>query len=166
MRHDLEPYVRVMHSELMSFLAKDQVESWYQEADRDRRLREAGLLGSPSWARLALGVWRRARSLGNRPGTPMLRFRGSTNKEVLMPLYMDVHQQLPDGASAADVAAAHQADLDIQDKYGVNYRSYWVAEGEGQAFCLVEAPNAAAAATVHREAHGLVADQIMEVTQG
>jgi hypothetical protein len=96
----------------------------------------------------------------------MLRFRGLTNKEVLMPLYMDVHQQLPDGASAADVAAAHQADLDIQSKYDVNYRSYWVAEGEGKAFCLVEAPNAAAAAIVHREAHGLVADRIMEVTQG
>ena len=83
-----------------------------------------------------------------------------------MPLYMDVHELLPDGATAADVAAADQADLDIQSKYRVDYRSYWVAEGEGKAFCLVEAPNAAAAATVHREAHGLVADQIMEVTQG
>lgn len=83
-----------------------------------------------------------------------------------MPLYMDVHERLPDGATAADVAAAHQADLETQARYGVNYRSYWVAEGEGKAFCLVEAPDAAAAITVHREAHGLVADQIMEVTQG
>lgn len=83
-----------------------------------------------------------------------------------MPLYMDIHRQLPGGATAADVAGAHEADLAIQDRYGVTYRSYWVAEASGQVFCLVEAPSPEAAATVHREAHGLVADDIIEVTQG
>ncbi len=83
-----------------------------------------------------------------------------------MPLYMDVHQRLPDGATAADVAGAHEADMAIQDQYGVTYRSYWVDEKAGKVFCLVEAPSPEAAATVHREAHGLVADEIFEVVEG
>jgi hypothetical protein len=83
-----------------------------------------------------------------------------------MPLFMDVHEELPEGATVADVAKAHEADVAIQDKYGVNYRSYWVDEASRKAFCLVEAPDAEAAITVHREAHGLVADKIFEVAEG
>jgi hypothetical protein len=82
-----------------------------------------------------------------------------------MPLFMDVHT-LEGGVSAKDVADAHQKDVETQDKHGVNYRSYWVDEKAGKIFCLVEAPNAEAAHTVHREAHGLVADEIYEVEQG
>lgn len=83
-----------------------------------------------------------------------------------MPLFMDVHEQLPDGATAADVAGAHQADLDLQGQYGVDYRSYWVDDANGKVFCLVEAPDAETAITVHREAHGLVADKIYPVIEG
>lgn len=83
-----------------------------------------------------------------------------------MPLFMDVHRELPAGATAADVAEAHEADMAIQDRYGVSYRSYWVDEEAGKVFCLVEAPSAEIAATVHREAHGLVADEIYQVTEG
>lgn len=83
-----------------------------------------------------------------------------------MPLYMDIHQHLPEGATAEDVAGAHQADMEIQDAYGVTYRSYWVDEEAGKVFCLVEAPSPEAAATVHREAHGLVADEIFQVVEG
>ncbi|MGO4257832.1 DUF4242 domain-containing protein [Marmoricola sp. RAF53] len=83
-----------------------------------------------------------------------------------MPLFMDVHESLPDGATAADVAGAHAEDLKIQDRYGVDYRSYWVDEANGKVFCLVEAPDAATAAKVHAEAHGLVADQIFPVVEG
>ncbi|WP_436498697.1 DUF4242 domain-containing protein [Actinokineospora sp. HUAS TT18] len=83
-----------------------------------------------------------------------------------MPLFMDIHEQLPDGASAADVAAAHKADLATQDQYGVNYKSYWVDEVNGTVFCLVEAPDAEAAIRVHREAHGLLADRVFEVIEG
>lgn len=82
-----------------------------------------------------------------------------------MPLYMDVHN-LEGGASASDVADAHMKDVETQGKYGVDYKHYWVDEQAGKIFCLVEAPNADAAHTVHREAHGLVADEIYEVTQG
>lgn len=83
-----------------------------------------------------------------------------------MPLFMDVHQKLPEGATSADVAEAHKADMAIQDQYGVKYLNYWVDDASGKVFCLVDAPNAEAAHTVHREAHGLVADEIYEVDQG
>lgn len=81
-------------------------------------------------------------------------------------LFMDVHHHLPEGATAKDVAGAHEADLKVQDKYGVRYLSYWVDEKDGKVFCLVDAPDADAAHTVHREAHGLVADEIYPVQQG
>ncbi len=73
-----------------------------------------------------------------------------------MPLYMDVHKNV-EGVTADAVAAAHQKDLEVQEQYGVKYRKYWLDERAGQIFCLVEAPSQAAAARVHREAHGLVA---------
>ena len=82
-----------------------------------------------------------------------------------MPLYMDVHT-IEGGVSAADVAGAHQADLQTQGQHDVNYLRYWVDEEAGKVFCLVEAPSAEAAATVHREAHGLVAQEIFLVSEG
>jgi hypothetical protein len=82
-----------------------------------------------------------------------------------MTLFMDAHT-IDGGVSAADVAAAHQADLDTQTAYGVEYRRYWVDEAAGRIFCLVEAPDAETATTVHREAHGLVADEIFTVVEG
>ena len=80
-----------------------------------------------------------------------------------MPRYMDVHN-LP-GVKAGAVAEAHMKDLQEQDKHGVKYVKYWVDEEKGKVFCLVDAPNEEAAHTVHRNAHGLVADEIYEVTE-
>ena len=82
-----------------------------------------------------------------------------------MPLFMDVHHHV-EGLTAEAVAGAHQADLATQAKYGVNYLKYWFDEASGKVFCLVEAPSKEAAETVHREAHGLVADEITEVKEG
>jgi len=82
-----------------------------------------------------------------------------------MPLYMDVHN-IDGGVSAKDVADAHAKDVEEQAKYGVNYLKYWVDEEKGKIFCLVDAPDAETAHTVHREAHGLVADEIYEVSEG
>ena len=81
-----------------------------------------------------------------------------------MPLYMDIHS-FDNGVAADDVAQAHLADLQTQDKHEVRYLRYWVDEQQGKVFCLVEAPTAAAAETVHREAHGLVADEIYQVQE-
>ena len=54
----------------------------------------------------------------------------------------------------------------MQDKYHVRYVNYWLDEANGKIFCLVEAPDAESAHAVHREAHGLVADDIYRVEQG
>jgi hypothetical protein len=71
-----------------------------------------------------------------------------------MPLYLDVHNRVPDLTEEA-LADAHQKDLATQNKYGVKYLRYWYDEGTGKVFCLVEAPSKEAAAAVHREAHGM-----------
>lgn len=82
-----------------------------------------------------------------------------------MPLYMDVHEKV-DGLTAEAVSGAHKMDLAVQEEYNVEYLRYWFSEDTGRVFCLVEAPNAEAAERVHREAHGLVADEIVEVQEG
>ena len=82
-----------------------------------------------------------------------------------MPLYMDVHN-VGDAVSADDVAEAHRRDLEKQGEHGVDYKAYWVDESAGKIFCLVQAPDAEAAHRVHREAHGMVADEIYEVKEG
>ena len=83
-----------------------------------------------------------------------------------MPLFMDIHEQLPEGAGFEEAVGAHEADLATQERFGVEYRRFWVDEENGKVFCLVEAPDAETAATVHREAHGLVADRIYMVREG
>jgi hypothetical protein len=96
---------------------------------------------------------------------PLDRLTGFTKGEPAMPLFMDIHQHVP-GLTAEAVAQAHQADLKTQQKYGVKYLRYWFDEGTGKVFCLVEAPNKEPASAVHREAHGLVADEVIEVKEG
>lgn len=81
-----------------------------------------------------------------------------------MSLFMDVHN-IEGGVSVEDVAGAHMKDLETQLKYRVSYLRYWVNEEAGKIFCLVEADNAEDANTVHREAHGLVADEIYPVSE-
>jgi hypothetical protein len=82
-----------------------------------------------------------------------------------MPLYMDVHR-LDGPVKLEDVARAHEADLRVQAAHGVDYQRYWVDEATSTVFCLVEAPSPQAASDVHREAHGLVADEVHEVSDG
>jgi hypothetical protein len=82
-----------------------------------------------------------------------------------VPLFMDVHE-IAGGVAVDDVANAHLADLQAQDAHDVRYLRYWVDEEAGRIFCLVEAPSSQAAADVHREAHGLVADHIYRVQEG
>lgn len=82
-----------------------------------------------------------------------------------MPLYMDTHRNVAD-LTAEAVEGAHKADLETQAKYGVDYKQYWYNAEAGAVYCLVEAPNSEAAAAVHKEAHGLVADDLVEVHEG
>ncbi|MGI8550547.1 MAG: DUF4242 domain-containing protein [Dehalococcoidia bacterium] len=82
-----------------------------------------------------------------------------------MPLYMDTHNKV-EGLTDEAVAGAHQRDLEVQEKHGVKYHRYWYDKGSGKVYCLVEAPSKEAAEAVHREAHGLLADEIVEVQEG
>lgn len=82
-----------------------------------------------------------------------------------MPLYMDIHKNLK-GLTQSVAEGAHGKDLRVQEKYGVDYLKYWYSENDGTAFCLCEAPNKEAAEAVHREAHGLTANEIIEVKEG
>jgi len=75
---------------------------------------------------------------------------------------MDIHE-IPGGVSPEDVAKAHAQDVKVQSKYGVSYHKYWVNEKEGKIFCLCHAPTAEAAKQVHREAHGLVAEKVIQI---
>jgi hypothetical protein len=78
---------------------------------------------------------------------------------------MDIHHRV-EGLTAEAVSAAHQADLEVQARYGVRFVRYWYDEKTGKVFCLSEAPNAAAVLAVHRDAHGLLADEVVEVAEG
>jgi Protein of unknown function (DUF4242) len=100
----------------------------------------------------------------NAPTVPMLA-ASHTNGAINMSLFMDIHNRI-DGLTAEAVAGAHQRDLEVQDSHGVQHLKYWFDETSGKVFCLVDAPNAEAAAAVHREAHGLVADEVTEVREG
>ncbi len=82
-----------------------------------------------------------------------------------MPLFMDIHKGV-EGLTAEAVAGAHQKDLEVQEKHGVKYLKYWFNEDDGSIFCLCEAPNKEAAEAVHVEAHGMAADEIIEVKEG
>jgi hypothetical protein len=82
-----------------------------------------------------------------------------------MPLYMDVHKNVK-GMTAEDLAGAHEKDLKVQDKHGVEFLKYWFNKDEGTIFCLCNAPSKDAAIAVHEEAHGAGPDEIFEVVEG
>lgn len=82
-----------------------------------------------------------------------------------MPLYLDIHYKVP-GLTAEAVEEAHQKDVAVQAKYGVRYLKYWFDLQTERVFCLIEGPNREAVEAVHREAHGLLADEIIEVSEG
>ena len=81
-----------------------------------------------------------------------------------MPLYMDVHKNVA-GASEKDVAGAHDKDVEVGKKYGVRYLKYWHDPQAGKVFCLIDSPDPDLATKVHREAHGLLADEIYQVEE-
>ena len=86
-----------------------------------------------------------------------------------MPLYLDAHYHVAPPGERIDEPAlreAHARDLALQDKYGIRFVKYWYDERTGRVFCLAEAPSKEAFEACHREAHGLLADEIWEVNEG
>lgn len=82
-----------------------------------------------------------------------------------MALFLDIHRHIP-GLTREGAEGAHEKDLATQDRHDAKYLRYWFNERSGDVFCLVEAPTREAAIRVHQEAHGLVADEIIEVQEG
>lgn len=82
-----------------------------------------------------------------------------------MPLFLDEHEFIPN-LTAAALAQAHARDVEVGPPYGVNYLRYWYDEATGKVFCLVDAPSAEVAEEVHRQAHGLLADRLVPVSEG
>ena len=78
-----------------------------------------------------------------------------------MPIFLDRHDL--SGLTAADIAEAHRKDLEVQDRYGVRFLTYWFDESRGTGFCLIDAPDIRTAMRVHDEAHGDVAKDVIEV---
>ena len=92
-------------------------------------------------------------------GGPGTRYIGA------VPLFMDIHRKV-DGLTPEAARAAHQKDLEVEGRSGVRFIRYWYDEKTGMVFCLSEAPSAAAVNAAHREAHGLQADEVIEVAEG
>ncbi len=90
----------------------------------------------------------------------------TTKDEPARQLYLDVHHIGAGKVTAKEVAGAHQKDLAVQKKYGVNLIKYWVDESNGNIYCLAEAPDSQSIRKTHAEAHGLVPDQVHLVTGG
>jgi hypothetical protein len=95
----------------------------------------------------------------NKPGE-------SKKNQPAAQLYLDVHHIGAGKVTAKDAAGAHQKDLAVQKKYGVNFIKYWVDEANGDIYCLAEAPDSQSIRKTHAEAHGLVPDQVHLVTGG
>ena len=91
--------------------------------------------------------------------TPLARYSWA------VPLFMDIHHKV-DGLTPEAVTAAHQQDLAVQARFGVRFLRYWYDERTGKVFCLSDAPDAEAMKNVHLAAHGLMADEIIAVTEG
>ncbi len=83
-----------------------------------------------------------------------------------MPMFFDVHKLKPGSVKASDVAEAHKKDLAVQGKYHVNFVDYWVDEKNGVVMCVAEAPDSASMVNTHKEAHGLIPDEVHPVKQG
>ncbi len=80
-----------------------------------------------------------------------------------MPIYMDSHNA--PGVTARDIAEAHYRDVGIEKEFQCRCMTYWFDEGEGNVFCLIEAPTKEAVIQMHSQAHGLVPNEIIEVDQ-
>jgi AraC-like DNA-binding protein len=79
-----------------------------------------------------------------------------------MPLFMDRHD-VSEEVTAENVAQLHQADLKIQSQFGCKGLTYWFDDVRKTAFCLIDAPNAEAIRDMHRDAHGDVPHEVIEV---
>ena len=80
--------------------------------------------------------------------------------------FLDVHCLGAGNVTAKDVAAAHQKDLAVEKKHGVNFINYWVDEKQGVVMCLSQAKDSISVIETHKEAHGLMPAFVLKVKEG
>jgi class 3 adenylate cyclase len=80
-----------------------------------------------------------------------------------VPFYMDRHEF--SGLTATDAANMHLKDMALQDRFGVQLLTYWFDYDRQSAFCLAKAPNGEALTALHRESHGAIPNQVIEVDE-
>ena len=56
-----------------------------------------------------------------------------------MPIFLDRHNMVE--SLAKEVAKLHVKDLEVQDKYGVKFLTYWYDAERRTTFCLLDAPD-------------------------
>ncbi|HMK04641.1 MAG TPA: nickel-binding protein, partial [Ferruginibacter sp.] len=85
-----------------------------------------------------------------------------------MPLFMDLHKagDYEEKPTVEEIKRSHIADLAVQHKYGVKFLQYWINEDAGLVFCLMEGPDKESCAAVHREAHGNMPCNVIELQGG
>jgi len=81
-----------------------------------------------------------------------------------MPLYVDLHYIHSDNFTEEDAFRAHLADLNVQDKFGVTHKKFWINFEQKTMFCLVEGPDKEACNAAHQMAHMDHACNIIEVS--
>lgn len=81
-----------------------------------------------------------------------------------MPLYVDLHYIHSDNFTQEDAFRAHLADLNVQDKFGVTHKKFWINFEQKTMFCLVEGPDKEACNAAHQKAHMDHACNIIEVS--
>jgi hypothetical protein len=81
-------------------------------------------------------------------------------------LFLDIHELGAGNVTPEAVAAAHQKDLAVEKKYGVNFIDYWVDPKAGVVVCLSQASDSTAVLMTHKEAHGLMPMYIAKVKEG
>ena len=115
---------------------------------------------------LSLSTFMLASSISLHMGAQTKKVETSAHNVPVKNLYIDVHQLTLGKVKFEDVAAAHEKDLAVQGKYGVNFINYWVDEKAGVVMCLSEAADSTAIVKTHKEAHGLVPVEVLKVKQG
>jgi class 3 adenylate cyclase len=76
---------------------------------------------------------------------------------------MDRHD-LPQ-VTAEQVAQAHLMDLEVQSRFDVQLLAYWFDPDSAAAFCLAKANRPDDLQAVHREAHGLIPNEVISVSE-
>lgn len=82
-----------------------------------------------------------------------------------MPLFMDFHKIDSDAFTQEEMYKAHLRDGAVQNKHRLIYKRYYLNLHHKTAFCLMESPDKESCVESHKEAHGIGACNVIEVSR-